>query len=128
LDQAKRGLVVKFLKEFKKIATEGRGIDFISRRKNLDSLAKLGLTKKNCKEEILGLSVAEYCGGPEPNKDRPGEIWEFGKVIANKEVYIKLKIAQVGKEKIAKCLSFHVAEYPLRFPCGEDLEKGGEKK
>jgi hypothetical protein len=128
LDEAKRGLIAKFLKKFKKIATEGRGIDFISRRKNLDSLAKLGLTKKNCKEEILSLSVAEYSHGPKPDKDRKGEIWEFGKLIANKEVYIKLKIAQVGKEKIAKCLSFHVAEYPLCFPLGEDLEKGGEKK
>jgi hypothetical protein len=49
-------------------------------------------------------------------------------VIGNKEVYIKLKIAQVGKEKIAKCLSFHVAEYSLCFPFGEDLEKGGEKQ
>jgi len=128
LDEAKRGQIVNFLKEFKKIATEGRGIDFISRRKNLDSLVKLGLTKRNCKEEILSLSVAEYCGGPEPDKDRPGEIWEFGKLIGNREVYIKLKIAQVGKEKIAKCLSFHVAEYPLSFPFREDSEKGGEKK
>jgi len=30
LDEAKRGLIAKFLKEFKKIATEGREIDFIS--------------------------------------------------------------------------------------------------
>ena len=109
----------KFLKEFKKIVTEGRGIDLISRRKNLESLASLGLTKRNCKDEILGLSVSDFCAGPKPDRDRPGEIWEFGKTIGAKEVYIKLKVAQVGTEKIAKCLSFHIAEFPLRFPFRE---------
>jgi len=116
LNEIKRAFVAIFLKKFKKIATKGRGIDFISRSKNIDSLLKLSLTKKNAREEILSLSVADYCGGPEPDKNKPGEIWEFGKLVEGKEVYIKLKIAQVGQEKIAKCLSFHVAEYALCFP------------
>ena len=116
MNEIKRAFLASFLKEFKKIATKGRGIDFISRSKNIDSLLKLSLTKKNAREEILSLSVADYCGGPEPDKNKPGEIWEFGKLVEGKEVYIKLKIAQVGQEKIAKCLSFHVAEYPLCFP------------
>jgi len=78
LDEVKRGLVRDFLKDFKQIATGGRGIDIISRRKNLESLAKLGLTRHNCKEEILTLSVNDYCKGPVPDSDRPGDIWEFG--------------------------------------------------
>ena len=97
----------------------------VPRRKNLASLAKLGLTKRNCKEEILSLSEADYCNGPKPDTDRLGEIWEFGKLIEGKEVYIKLKIAQVGNEMIAKCLSFHVAEYPLCFPFRGDLKERG---
>ncbi|MBW1900552.1 MAG: type II toxin-antitoxin system MqsR family toxin [Deltaproteobacteria bacterium] len=117
-----------FLKEFKKIATQGRGIDLISRRKNLESLAGLGLTKQNCRDEILSLSVADYCSGPKPDRDRPGKIWEFGKTIVAREIYIKLKIAQVGTEKIAKCLSFHAAEFPLHFPCREGFKKGGDEK
>ena len=128
MDDRKRDFIGKFLKEFKKIATEGRGIDIVSRRKNQDSLAKLGLTKRNCRDEILSLSVTDYCDGPKPDKDRAGEIWEFGKQISGEEVYIKLKIAQVGDEIIAKCISFHVAEFPLCFPYKVDAEERGDKR
>jgi len=125
LDEKRRILVGNFLKKFKKIATKGRGIDIIPRRKTLDSLSKLGITKHICKEEILSLSVDDYCKGPKPDEDRPGEVWEFGKTILGKEVYIKLKIARAGRAMIAKCLSFHEAVYPLCFPFKGDAEKGG---
>ncbi len=61
-------------------------------------------------------SVENYCQGPEPDKDRPGHIWIFGKQVGSEEIYIKLKIAQVGKEKIAKCISFHTSDFPLCYP------------
>ena|SRR3990167_4217765 len=61
-------------------------------------------------------------------KDRPGDVWIFGKQIGGKEVYIKLKIAQGGQEKIAKCLSFHAAKYPLYFPFQDKPEEGREEK
>ncbi len=98
---------------------KGRGLDIVSRRENIKALAALGLTKKNCKDEILSLSVSDYCKGPEPDKDKPGNIWVFGKKIGGKEVYIKLKIAVVGKERVAKCISFHIANFPLSFPLRE---------
>jgi len=126
LDQGKREKVAKFLKEFKKIATTGRGLDLIPRAENIACLAELRITKKNQKEEIMNLTVDDYCEGPEPDKDRPGEVWLFGKRISGKEVYIKLKIAQVGKETIAKCLSFHPAKHPLCFPFKPG--EGGDKK
>ena len=110
----------RFLREFKQIAATGRGVDIVDRRRNIQSLAQLGLTKRNYIALILGLSVADYCDGPKPDKDRPGEIWEFGKIIEGKEVYIKLKIAQLGEVRLAKCLSFHIAEHPLLFPCREE--------
>jgi len=127
LEQGREALVQKFLKEFKAIATRG-GIYVVHRQKNQESLVKLGLTKRNCIDEILGLSLSDYCRGPEPDTDRPGEIWEFGKVILGKEVYIKLKIADTGKGKIAKCISFHLAEFPICFPFKIELPggKGGE--
>ncbi len=128
MGEDERKPVSKFLKEFKEIATKDRGIDVIGRRKNIQSLANLGLTKRNRKDEILSLSVKDYCDGPKPDRDRPGELWEFGKTIDAKEVYIKLKIAQVGNKKIAKCLSFHVAEFPLRFPFRDFFKKGGDEK
>lgn len=105
-----------FLKEFKEIVTDGRGLDIVSRKENLESLLELGLTRKNAEHEILSLSVSDYCSGPEPDQDRRGSVWMFGKTIGGREVYIKLKIADVGDVKIAKCISFHVAKHPLCYP------------
>ena len=115
-DALKQTEIGDFLVEFKKIIVKGRGFDIVNRRENIDALAKMGLTRKNLIEEILTLSVEDYCEGPEPDRNRPGYIWVFGKQIGAEEVYIKLKIAQVGKEKIAKCLSFHEANFSLCYP------------
>lgn len=104
-----------FLKEFKQLVQEG-GLYVVNRIDHQKSLVELGLTKKACKIEILGLSVTDYCRGPEPDKDRIGDIWVFGKEIGEREVYIKLKIAGIGSRKIAKCISFHTAKQPLYYP------------
>lgn len=104
-----------FLKEFKQLVQEG-GLYVVNRLDQQKSLAELGLTKEACTIDILGLSVTDYCKGPQPDKDRPGDIWVFGKEIAEREVYIKLKIVQIGSHKIAKCISFHTAEQPLYYP------------
>jgi len=48
-------------------------------------------------------------------------------VIEGKEVYIKLKIADVGRGKIAKCISFHEAEFPLCFAFKGSTKEGGEE-
>jgi len=98
--------------------TEGRGLDIVNRQENenLASLLGLGLTKKNAEHEILSLSVSHYCSGPDPDQDREGNIWVFGKNIRESEVYIKLKIAGVDGVKIAKCISFHIAKCPLGYP------------
>jgi len=117
LNQPKKARIAAFLKEFKKIVTAGRGLDIILRHANVACLAELGLTRKNQREEILALTVSDYCEGPEPEKDRPGEIWVFGKRIGGKEVYIKLKIA---------LLSFHPAKHPLCFPFAQ--KERGDKK
>lgn len=117
MNEEKKEIIRRFLTEFKKIVTTGRGLDVVPRRQNIEALAELGLTKKNRRDEIMTLSVSDYCEGPEADRDKPGDIWVFGKRINEKEAYIKLKIAHVGKERIAKCLSFHVATYPLCFPC-----------
>lgn len=108
--------VRKFLLEFKKAATSGSGVDLVPRKNTRPTLLKLGLTTRNVEEILLSLSVADYCKGPEEDRDRPGEVWFFGKEIEGYEVYIKLKVANVSGRAIAKCISFHFAEYPLSFP------------
>ena len=112
MDELKRDKVRKFLKEFKQIASKGRGIDVIPRRENIENLAQLGLTRKNRNDEIMTLSVADYCKGPEPDKDKPGEVWIFGKQIGSKEVYVKLKIAQIGEKKITYFIDFGILDNP----------------
>jgi len=105
-----------FLLKFKQVATGGSGVDIIPRAETRPTLAQLGLTMANLEELLLGLSVADYCKGPVPDRDRPGSIWIFGREIEGHEVYIKLKVAQVGDRHIAKCISFHIAQYPLKYP------------
>ncbi len=70
--------VAAFLKKFKKFAKEA-GMYFIDRQVNNTALTSLGLTKNDAKQEIMTLSVTNYCKGPEPDHNEPGDIWVFGK-------------------------------------------------
>ena len=79
MDELRQTEIRDFLLQFKKIMVTGRGLEIVNRRENIEALARLGLTKKNLREEIMTLSVENYCEGPEPDRDRPGDIWVFGK-------------------------------------------------
>lgn len=107
--------VAVFLKEFKHLIS-AKKFYVVGRLENQHFLADLGLTKEDRKDLILSLTIEDYCSGPEPDKDQAGEIWVFGKEVAGQEIYIKLKIPDTGSQKIAKCISFHVATYPLKYP------------
>jgi hypothetical protein len=113
-----QGAVRKFLLDFKQAATTGNSGIFIAPRKGVtrQTLRQLGLTKHNLEETLLGLSVVDYCKGPEQDRDQPGDVWVFGKRIKGQELYIKLKVAQVNGSYIAKCISFHPVEFPMRYP------------
>lgn len=106
--------VKQFLLDFKHAATTPSGVDLVPREVNMLTLSYLGITKKNLEEILLGLSVVDYCKGPVHDKDKPGELWEFGKDMDGQEVYIKLKV--VKDKNIAKCISFHIAKYPMKYP------------
>lgn len=109
--------VLDFLKNFKEIMTNAqRGLDFIPREENNQTIIDLGLTRKNIENEILGLTALDYCSGPEEDHTRPGVIWKFGKNIMQHEIYIKLKIAEIRSENIAKCISFHKANHRINYP------------
>lgn len=106
-----------FLIEFKKAVTQGSGVILVPRHDTLATLSHLGITKRNLEEILLTLSVENYSNGPENDRDKGGELWVFGKQIRGHEIYIKLKVAEVSGSKIAKCISFHIAKYPLEYPC-----------
>jgi len=88
--------VNSFLREFKGIASK-RGVNLVKRNKN-----ELRLNYKN------------YCVGPQLDRDVPGKVWIFGKIIDSEEYYIKLKIS--SDKTSAVCLSFHTAKHPLDYP------------
>lgn len=108
--------VNSFLKELKAIITSGSGLFMIPRASNNATITMLGLTRKTVELEILSLSVVDYSSGPEQDRDHPGDLWIFGKTINGYEIYIKLKIAEIKDTKIAKCISFHEAEFSLTYP------------
>jgi hypothetical protein len=41
-------------------------------------------------------------------------MWVFGKDVKKNEVYIKITMGFAGGSVI--CISFHTAEYPIRYP------------
>ena len=110
--------VTLFLILFKEFAQ--KKFVFVPRDKSLDSIARLGITLKQAKQEVMELTYENYCRGPVPDTLRGGELWEFGRQIEGKEIFIRLKV--VLQYDMAKCQSFHVAEQPLQYPY-----KGGGK-
>lgn len=115
---AERGLVERFLARMAEVARDRRRFDLIPRVINNETAIALGLTRETVRQEILQLTADDYHSGPEPDRDRPGDIWVFGKRIEAMEVYIKLKLVkdpETGTEYV-KCLSFHEAERRIEYP------------
>ena len=111
-NQAGKETVSRFLEHIKTLITAGN-YDFIPRRKNMQALARRGLTIQDAKEEMLTLSAADYYKGPKQDLDRarPGEVWEFKKDIDGMQFYVKVKVVQENGKHILKCLGFHEDDY-----------------
>lgn len=83
----------------------------IPRKKNLDTLAKLGLTWQDAKEEIYTLSEREYYKGPMLDRDAPNSdhFWVFHKRIDGELLYIKFKVLY-QEDGSVKLVSFHISD------------------
>ena len=115
-DDAKRDDILYFLRDLKECIGEDRFFA-TDRAKNQEALIELSLTDRNREDEIFSLTLANYCSGPEPDRDRPTRyIWIFGKEIDEFEVYIKLQMFTENGIDYAKCISFHKADSPLNYP------------
>ena len=111
---ASKHQVQLFLREFKMAAGKGTGIYYAERDKNWDILADTDVTTVMRNDLVLGLTWKDYCGGPMvDDSGKPGEVWLFGASVLGLEVYIKLKLVQGSHPK---CISFHKAEHPLKYP------------
>ena len=116
-----RASVVEFLLEAKRAIQRGdRGWIFSTgRRRNTSAMAELELTMEDVRNEILTLSVTDYCNGPLLDPKIRGDIWIFGKIIREREIYIKLKLWGDKYGYALRVLSFHPAEKPLSYPFRE---------
>lgn len=107
--------VKSYLQELKQVVGIW-GIIFINRPKNsIAHLANLSITANMREDIILNLKVENYSEGPFEETQYGGtEMWVFGKLIKNQEIYIKVTISKISGQPV--CISFHKAEYPLSFP------------
>lgn len=83
------------------------------RWKNMNTLASLGISWREAKEEIYNLTPKEYYGGPDIDRNYPTDdkFWKFKKVIMGEIIYIKFKI-RYQDDKTVLLTSFHFDEVP----------------
>lgn len=85
------------------------------RSKNAQTLLELEITPVFRQKVLADLKVADYCEGPiTENLYGGAAMWVFGKIIKGQEVYIKITMGMANAQVI--CISFHVAEHPLKYP------------
>ena len=100
-----------------------QGWVLVPRPENKECILHLGFKYQDIGETLLDLSVEDYCEGPCQDRDQPGDLWVFGKVIENKAVYIKIKLASFGPLRIVRVISFHFADYTLDHPFKEEKKE-----
>lgn len=107
--------VERFLNDYK-VKLETHDLEFrIHRRENRKTLLELEFRIPDVKKTIKELKVEDYYRGPrEDTLNRINSLWEFGKTIKGREVYIKLNFGEFNKSVI--CVSFHFSERPISYP------------
>jgi hypothetical protein len=91
-------------------------IAFRPRNKNLDALAELDISPVERIEYLMNLRAEDYCSGPNKDTYDPAnpDYYEFGVKVKGVEVYIK--ISQGLSNKRVDCMSFHPAEFTIKYP------------
>lgn len=97
------------------------------RGKNLATLALLDMPPSARTKVIKTIKVEDYSEGPIADTlNKIGEMWVFGKDVANHEIYIKISLGYPNSSTI--CISFHVAEYPMQYPHRTDKKTKSKKE
>lgn len=85
------------------------------RAKNTQALLDLEITPIKRTDIIKGIKITDYSEGPIDEKINGGsEMWVFGKMIKDKEIYIKITLGFENTSVI--CISFHIAEHKMKYP------------
>ncbi|UKK66610.1 type II toxin-antitoxin system MqsR family toxin [Prevotella communis] len=102
--------VEQFLNQFN-IKFDIWGIFYLDRDKNAEALKALGITPKARDEIVRQLSSDDYV--ETLPADFFNEMWVFGRDMDGTELYIKIALGQTNSKTI--CISFHVAEHPIKY-------------
>jgi hypothetical protein len=87
-----------------------------NRPENQETIKDLGYTDYLVEDEIMTLTVEECVGNFKADKGGyDGSIYEFGRVIKSKEVYIKFRAHFEDEICYISCISFHYPKYELRY-------------
>lgn len=107
--------VAEFLKEFKQKMKLWEILFRDDRGKNAQTLVDLELRPIDRRTTLEQLVPLDFSEGPIEEKLYGGsDMWVFGKTIKKKEVYIKITLGAFGASVI--CISFHIAEHPMKYP------------
>lgn len=100
----------KILNDMRSAIDSGK-FTHVDRKKNMDTLALLGLTWQDAKDEIYTLEPKHYRQGPLDDRDIPAsdKLWVFKKIVDGHVIYIKFKIVYMEDGRV-KLLSFHIDE------------------
>ena len=83
--------------------------------KNTKTMLALGIKHAQVKEILEQLIPEDYSQGPLPDTMyHRSDLWVFGKMVKDKEIYIKIQMGPPNSETI--CVSFHFSEYRMSYP------------
>jgi len=112
--EKKKEAVEAFLHSFKE-KKKVWGVIFLDRAKNFNTLTTLEIRPVEREQVLDRLTAKDYSQGPLAENWHGGkEMWVFGKMLKGQEVYIKITLGAPGANTI--CISFHIAEHPMRYP------------
>lgn len=84
------------------------------RGKNMQTLLELEITPKYREDIIIHLEADDFIEGPIIDTlHQINEMWVFGKEVKGQDVYIKISMGRENSSAI--CISFHIAEYSLKY-------------
>lgn len=107
--------VASFLEDFKGKMKFWDVIFRDDRGKNSQVLVDLELRPIERKIILEKLESKDYSEGPLEEKLYGGmDMWVFGKIVKEKEVYIKITMGAMSSSVI--CISFHLSQYKMNYP------------
>lgn len=111
---ATKGEVEAFLSDFKQKMKVFDIVFSRSRGENLRTVLELELSDTAVRKYVSELTVEDFYKGPTKDRDDGPDLWEFGKQIKNREVYIKVTRGHLNKPVI--CISFHFPIRTITYP------------